>query len=166
MVQQTDVVRRARRTFAATLEIALTATAGAMLLALTLVTCIDVVARYWFNRPLAGAYELTEVLLSALIFVALPVTTGRREHVDVDLLEMFSGKLMRAFMRRLADLVSGLVLGLFAWRVFLHAMSLQTDGAVTDSLSLPLAPLGYLAATACAVSSLICLLRLRLPFQS
>ncbi|WP_439530257.1 TRAP transporter small permease [Pannonibacter sp.] len=148
------------------LELVLTGTAGAMLLALTLVTCIDVVARYWFNRPLAGAYELTEVLLSALIFVALPVTTARREHVDVDLVEMFAGKPLRAFMHRLADLLCGLVLGLFAWRVFVHAVSLQNDGAVTDSLSLPLAPLGYLAAAACAVSSLICLLRLRLPYQS
>lgn len=154
-----------RRTTADRIELALTAAAGGLLLALTLITCIDVVARYWFNRPLAGAYELTEVLLSALIFVALPVTTGRREHVDVDILDMFAGRTLRAFMRRLADLVCAVVLGLFAWRVFVHALSLRIDGAATDSLSLPLAPLGFLGAAACALSCVICLIRLSQPVQ-
>ena len=50
-------------------------------------TCVDVVARYAFNSPVNGAYELTELLLASLIFLALPLTTAAGEHIEVELLD-------------------------------------------------------------------------------
>ena len=50
-------------------------------------TCVDVVARYAFNSPVNGAYELTELLLATLIFLALPLTTAAGEHIEVELLD-------------------------------------------------------------------------------
>ena len=70
MSSPTETVRRPRRTASSVLQTVLTAAAGTLLVALTLVTCIDVVARYWFNAPLSGAYELTEIFLASLIFLA------------------------------------------------------------------------------------------------
>ena len=57
-----------------------------LLVALIAVTCVDVIGRYFLNTPLTGAFEMTEILLAALVFSALPMTTERRAHVEVDLL--------------------------------------------------------------------------------
>lgn len=130
-----------------------------LLFSLIALTCTDVVARYWFNAPVNGAFELTELLLAALIFAALPVTTGAGAHVEVDLLAGFSGPRARRAMQVLAALVSGLVLALLAWRLALHGQRLFEDGAVTNSLALPLGPVAWLAALSCAISGVIALLR-------
>ena len=45
--------------------------ASAILFAMMLLTTVDVVARYVFNRPLRGAFEVTELLLVVLIFAGL-----------------------------------------------------------------------------------------------
>jgi TRAP-type mannitol/chloroaromatic compound transport system permease small subunit len=42
--------------------------AAAVLMALMVLTCVDVGGRYFFNRPVWGAFELTEMMLAALIF--------------------------------------------------------------------------------------------------
>lgn len=158
--------RPQRRPFAHGLERLLSAASGALLLALTLVTCIDVVARYWFNAPLAGAYELTEIFLASLVFLALPVTTGRSEHVEVDLLDAVAGGRITRAARPLTGLLVALVLAVFSWRLFLHGQRLAEDGAVSDSLSLPLAPVAFLAAAGCALACLAAALRALRPDAS
>jgi len=47
--------------------------ASMILLAMMLLTTVDVVARYLFNRPLRGAFEITELMLVVLIFAGLPL---------------------------------------------------------------------------------------------
>ena len=139
---------------------------GFLLIALIALTCTDVVTCYWFNAPVDGAFELTELLLAALIFAALPLTTGAGAHVEVDLLAGHSGPQLRRAMQVLAAVVSGLVLALLAWRLALHGLRLFADGAVTNSLALPLAPIAWLAALSCAASGVIALLRGILPSRS
>jgi len=158
--------RPPRRPFAHGLELLLSAASGALLLALTLVTCIDVVARYWFNAPLAGAYELTEIFLASLVFLALPVTTSRGEHVEVDLMDMVAGGRLTRAVQPLVGLLVALVLAVFSWRLVLHGQRLAEDGAVSDSLSLPLAPVAFLAATACGLACLAAALRALRPLAS
>lgn len=132
---------------------------GLLLFGLIALTCTDVVTRYWFNAPINGAFELTELLLAALIFAALPLTTAAGQHVEVDLLAGLSGKHARRVMNGLAALVSSLVLTVIAWRLALHGLRLFEDGSVTNSLTLPLAPVAWLAALSCAASAVIALLR-------
>jgi len=131
-----------------------------LLAGLTLLTCLDVAGRYWFNAPVNGAYELTQMMLGALIFAALPMTTARGDHIEVDLLASAVGRAGRRLLHAFGHLVSALVLFVLSWRVWVHADRLSEDGAVTNSLALPLAPVGYFAALACALSGVIALLRI------
>ncbi len=156
-------VRPLGRTLWFRVETALSAGAGALLLALTLVTCIDVVARYWFNAPLSGAYELTELFLASLVFLALPITTGRGEHVEVDLIDTVAGGAIGRMARPLTGLLTAAVLAVFAWRLWEHALRLAGDGAVSDSLSLPVAPVAFLAAVGCGLASLLAAARALRP---
>ncbi|MFC3529364.1 TRAP transporter small permease [Paracoccus mangrovi] len=135
------------------------AVVAALLIALMIgVTCIDVFGRYLLNRPFGGAYELTQMLLAALVFVALPLTTADGGHVEVDLaLHMFSRR-VQVLMGRLAGLVSAAALAYFAWRLAVIGLDQWHEGTRSASLMLPMAPLAFLAAISCAVSSLILIL--------
>jgi len=145
------------------LERSLGAGAALILFSLVLITCVDVVGRYFLDRPLTGAFELTEVLLAALVFAALPLTTERREHVEVDLLTTALGPRARQLLSAFAGLFSAALLATFAWRLATHAMRSAADGAVTNALEIPLAPFGFLAAFSCLVSAVIAVLRGLLP---
>jgi TRAP-type C4-dicarboxylate transport system permease small subunit len=133
--------------------------AALILFALVLVTCVDVVGRYFLDAPLRGAFEMTELLVAALVFAALPLTTERREHVEVDLLNAAFPLQMNRLVSAAAGLFSACLLTTFAWRLASHATRLTEDGAVTNALEIPLAPIAWLAAFSCLVSAFLAFLR-------
>jgi len=133
--------------------------AALILFSLILVTCVDVVGRYFFSSPLSGAFEITELLLAALVFAALPLTTERKEHIEVDLINVVLRGPTQRYLTAFAGLFSAALLATFAWRLAAHAFSAAQDGAVTNALSIPLAPFGYLAAFSCMVSAFIAFTR-------
>ena len=61
--------------------------ASAILLVMMLLTFVDVVARYLFNRPLRGAFEVTELMLLVLIFAGLPLVSFTDEHAVMDFVD-------------------------------------------------------------------------------
>ena len=123
-------------------------------------TVADVIGRYVFNAPLAGAFELTELMLGALVFAALPLTTLAGEHVEVDMAFVVSPPAVKTVMLWLSGLVSTAALWTIAWRLVLHGTRLAEDGATTNALSVPLAPLGWFAAAMAALSGILALARL------
>lgn len=147
--------RKRGRGLRAWLEGTLGLAAGLILVSLVMITVVDVIGRYVFSAPLKGAFELTELLVAALVFAALPLTTERREHVEVDLLQPLS----RGPLGRATDLMVGvfsaLLLLTFAWRLWVYALQLQADGTATNALGLPLAPFGFFAAFSCLISAAI-----------
>lgn len=134
-----------------------------ILFSLILVTCVDVVGRYLFAAPLRGAFEITELLLSALIFAALPLTTERKEHIEVDLINMFFPAKSMRYVTAFAGFFSAALLMTLSWRLAVHALSAAHDGAITNALNIPLAPFGYLASFSCFVSALIAILHALQP---
>ncbi|MHA7777675.1 TRAP transporter small permease [Roseibium sp. M-1] len=117
-------------------------------------TCVDVVARYAFNSPIAGAYELTEILLATLIFLALPLTTAAGEHIEVELLDGLKSSLLKRLGTIVAAICTVGVLALIAFKLFEHAEKLQQRGQVTDSLQIPLSLVGWLGAASFSLSAL------------
>ncbi len=139
------------------LHVSFGALAALLLLAMTALTTLDVVGRYLFNSPVTGAFELTEMMLAALIFAGLPLATERDEHVDVDLLDSFLPPNVLRTNVLFATLVSAGVLAVLAGQLWSRAGQLVIEGTVTNSLALPLAPVGYLMAVATGVSALLLL---------
>src|SRR5204863_6993197 len=91
------------------LDRALGAAAAALLFGLMALTTADVVGRYIFNWPLRGAFEITDLMLLSLIFAGLLLASRTDEHVTLDFIDMLLGPGGRALLRRLIDLVFGLV---------------------------------------------------------
>ena len=140
------------------LERSLGVCAGVVLLAMMALTALDVVFRYLFDAPIDGAFELTELMLAALIFLALPLTTQRREHVEVDLLHHMASTRVNRAAKVLAMLLTGLVLAVIAWQLALQGWKLFQEGTVTNTLELPYWPLALLGAGAAGLSAAIALM--------
>jgi TRAP-type C4-dicarboxylate transport system permease small subunit len=65
---------------------ALAAVAGTGILAMMLLTCADVFLRYFFNAPIEGALDVTEMLMVIIVFFGLAYCGWTGGHVAVDLM--------------------------------------------------------------------------------
>ena len=90
------------------------AAASTILLVMMFLTFVDVVARYLFNRPIAGAFEVTELLL-VLIFAGLPLVTYADEHALMDFIDRLLGPRGTAVLERLVQALCAAVMFLLAW---------------------------------------------------
>ncbi|WP_236037297.1 TRAP transporter small permease [Marinomonas vulgaris] len=80
--------------------------AASTLFALMVLTCFDVVGRYFFSQPILGTTELTEIGLAIVIFSVMPVVTWRGAHIVVDLIDIF----VKHSVLRLLSLLSSAVI--------------------------------------------------------
>ncbi len=114
--------------------------AALCLFAMMGLTFYDVGARYFFNRPVGGSLELTELLLVGLIFTGLPLVSRNDEHVAIDLLDQRLSSRLRAHLRRLVDALCALLLFGLALLLYRKAGQLASYGDETAVLKIALAP--------------------------
>jgi TRAP-type C4-dicarboxylate transport system permease small subunit len=117
--------------------------AAILLFCLMALTCVDVVGRYFFSKPVTGGFELTEIMLAGLIFVGLPLVTIRNEHITVDLLDSFSPPWVIRALHVVASLVGAVATAYLAWRLWLRAVSMLQAGETTAPLKLPISYLTF-----------------------
>lgn len=148
------------------LEAALGAASAVVLFAMMLITTVDVIGRYLFNKPLAGGFELTEMLLAALIYCGLPLVSKRREHIVIDTFDTFMSRDVKRFFDVLADIVCFLTLGGIGYLIFRRAVRVAEYGDTTSVLKLPLAPLAYAMGTMIVIAALIHLVLIFVPHSA
>lgn len=117
--------------------------AALVMFGLMTLTCVDVVGRYFLNRPVAGGFELTEILLAALIFAGLPLVSLRDEHVTVDLFDPVTPDWLFRIQHVVACAVGFVCSGYLAWRLWLRAEHMDRAGETTAVLKIKLAWLTY-----------------------
>jgi TRAP-type C4-dicarboxylate transport system permease small subunit len=137
------------------LERALGVIAAAVLFAMMVLTAADVVGRYLLNRPVAGAFEMTEMMLAALIYCGLPLVSQRREHIVIDTFDYLMSRGVKRGLDMAAEVLCSATLFGLAWLVFGRAGRVASYGDTTNVLKLPLAPVAYLMATMLLVGAII-----------
>jgi TRAP-type C4-dicarboxylate transport system permease small subunit len=145
------------------LDRTLGAAAAILLFCLMMVTTVDVIGRYIFNFPLRGGFELTELLLLTLIFAGLPLVSRADEHVTLDFIDQLLGERGRSLLRRLVDIICGLIILGLAWRVYIKAGKIAGYGDTTDVLRIAVGPFVYFMALMVAVTAVVHLIRAFLP---
>jgi len=80
---------------------------GALCLAaMALITCADVIMRYFFNSPIFGSGEMVQVLLGGAVFAGMFAVAHDRGHVNVSLFEPMLLAYFRRGYRSIFDSVS------------------------------------------------------------
>ncbi|MBH8581355.1 TRAP transporter small permease [Bisbaumannia pacifica] len=154
---QTLATRAAR--LGLVLQRGLEGVAGATLFALMLLTTADVTGRYFFNHPILGTVELTQLMLAAVVFLSLPVVCWREAHISVDLLDAVFPKGLIWFRQLVVNGVCGAALWVMTGRVWALGERAFAWGDVTEFLRIPIGYLIYLMALMLGVSTLLLGLR-------
>lgn len=126
-----------------------------LLTAMMLLTVIDVGGRYFFNLPVLGSFEITEIMLACLVFCTLPLVTLAHEHISVDLLENALPLRLRRIRNAIVQCLCAAAMLFVAWRLVPKAMDASAYGDTTASLLIPMAPLIWLMCGMAALTGLV-----------
>jgi len=116
--------------------------AGTAIVAMMLLTCADVVLRY-FRSPIPGTYELVCFLGAVAVSFAMAHTSIEKGHVSVS----FIVTLFPSRLQRLIECITS-CFGLFlfiliAWQSIIYANDLCASSEVSLTLELPFYPFVY-----------------------
>ena len=137
--------------------------ASAILFAMMLLTFVDVVARYVFNFPLRGAFEITELMLLVLIFAGLPLVSHADEHVTMDFIDRLLPQRVLAVLLRSVHVLVAVVMFFLAWQVSIKAGRLAGYGDTTDVLKILVSPFIYFMAVMIALTGIVHVFKVFVP---
>jgi TRAP-type C4-dicarboxylate transport system permease small subunit len=106
-------------------------------LPLMLITTADVVGRGFFNKPIAGTFELSEYMLAVIILLGAAYTQQVKGHVAVDFLTSRFSMKTQALCQMLVLFLSLFIVTILVWQGF--NLGIEEKG-VTDQLRIPRAP--------------------------
>ena len=151
--------------FGRLLEALLGAISATVLFVMMLLTAVDVAGRYLFSKPVPGGFELTEMMLAALIYCGLPLVSKRREHIVIDTFDTFMSRRVKRSLDVLADVVCSVTLAGIGWLIFRRAARVADYGDTTAVLRLPLAPVAYVMGAMIVVTAAIHLWLIFVPHR-
>lgn len=137
----------------------LAAAAMVAMVFVTLAVTADVLIRYicriiGIDPPILGVWDLNYLGFVIIVWGPMAMAALKGSHSAMTfLLERFP-RLPRLGLEMMIALVTGVMLGMVSWQLFVNSILLDQDGVRTTLLKLPYAPLGYFAAIACAVMAL------------
>jgi TRAP-type transport system small permease protein len=112
--------------------------AGTALLAMMVLTFVDVIGRYGFHRSIFGTAEFVEYLMIFTIFAGLAFVTTTNDHITIT---MFDGWIERWLpdVRRWAVILFSIgCYALLTWYLLAHGYDLWASGKRSTVLDLPL----------------------------
>jgi TRAP-type C4-dicarboxylate transport system permease small subunit len=129
--------------------------ASAILLCLMLLTFADVVARYLFNSPIPGGFEITELMLLVLIFAGVPLVSHADEHVTMDFIDRMLPARGLGVLVRTVHALSAAVMFFLTWQMWIKAGRISSYGDNTDVLKIAVGPFVYFMALMIALTGLV-----------
>jgi len=129
--------------------------AGAAILFMMAVTSIDVVGRFFFNAPLHGAFELTEITMALVIFAGLSLAALSRDHITVNLFESSTPPWARRWQVVAGDVVCAAVVATMGWRIFERGSALLQARETTLVLGVMRGYIAWAMAALCAIAALV-----------
>ncbi len=130
---------------------------GAIMIALMLMTVISIAGRYFFNVPIKGDFELTEIGCGIAVFLFFPYTQISGHNIIAEFFTMGLSERNRARLDGFHSLVFALVAAFLTWRLFEGVIEKIESAERTMLLGLPLWS-GYVFAVAgCALLTPVCL---------
>ena len=111
--------------------------AAAFLIVMMMVTVADVVLRSLFNIPVFGTFDIVELMMVATIFLAVPATYLREEHIVIDVIDHVAPKRLVDVLRWIGGVLTFVYLAVMGWRMIEPARDKIDFGDVTLDLGIP-----------------------------
>jgi TRAP-type C4-dicarboxylate transport system permease small subunit len=105
-----------------------------LIIPLMLMTTSDVISRSFFNKPIAGSFELSEYMLAVIILLSAAYTQQVKGHVWVDFFTVKFSRQTQNVFRVITDLASLFIVTILVVMGYLQA---HEERAVSDMLRIP-----------------------------
>ena len=145
------------------IDAALGIAASILLFGLMVLTFFDVVGRYLLNRPIRGAFELTELALLVLIFAGLPLVSRADEHVTMDFVDRLLGPRGRDIWIRAMHAICAAIMFFIAWQTWIKAGKISGYGDTTDVLRVAVGPFVYFMTAMVALTGAVHVFKIFAP---
>jgi TRAP-type transport system small permease protein len=125
---------------------------------LMLLTVADVFGRYFLNRPAPGKFELTELFMVFIVFLALGLAQHHNEHISLDLAYNYFPPRLKKYTNVLIDVVNLTVMAAVTWQLYEYSGRMGEGNYTTAVLQLPIQPfvIVAVAGTAAYVLAILC----------
>ena len=133
--------------------IALAAIGG--MLAISILTIVDVTLRAAVNTPIPGFYELAELMMAVIIAACFPTVLATRNSLTVDFIGERLGRRTRALLGLAGALLLLGFLVILTWRFAIYAEGIASRNAETTTLLLPVSPFWWLVTVVCGFSAAV-----------
>jgi TRAP-type C4-dicarboxylate transport system permease small subunit len=135
--------------------------ASVALVVMMVATLADVFMRYVFNNPVRGTYELVEAMLVVFVFHGMSTALLQRRNIVIDLIDSFAHRTVIAVLTRISDVLTIVVIVMFAYAMITPALQSYNYGEVKMDLQIPIwwewavALVGMVGAILCAFGALL-----------
>lgn len=129
-----------------------------------LLTAADVIGRYFFNMPVEGTYEITEILMGFFSPVAIMYCAFKKSHISVDILFDHLPRIIQMMCLALTAAIELIMSALMGWQSIYLVQELIGNGTTTPVLNLPYYPAGCMIAISFIFMALIYALHLATSF--
>jgi TRAP-type C4-dicarboxylate transport system permease small subunit len=146
---------KTRHTWEQRFDAVLGSAAAVLLFGMMVLTFVDVVARYLLNKPIRGAFEVTELLLLVLIFAGLPLVSHADEHVTMDFIDRILPPAALRMLVRIVHAACAAIMFFLTWQVWIKAGKIMGYGDTTDVLRIVVGPFVYFMDAMIALTGLI-----------
>jgi TRAP-type transport system small permease protein len=131
--------------------------AGVIMLLLMLVTVLDVVLRYVFNKPLASAWEFTEFSMALIVFLSIAYCGWTGGHIAVDVFARWLDRPSLRFLPAVLSFIGAALFALIAYRATLETIA--TIDQVSNMLRWPFYPFRFTVAFGSAIFAVVLLIQ-------
>ena len=112
----------------------------------------DVTTRYLAARPIPGSFEIGQILLTVIVFLALAQTQAERGHLRVEVVTSRLPVKARAIMDIIAYLAGILLYGLIVWKTSRWAWeSWELKEYAAGTINVPLYPAKFAMVAGCGL---------------
>lgn len=141
----------------------LLAIAAAVLAVMMMLTAIDVVMRYIVNRPISGAFELTEYMMAIFVPFSIVYCADQKGHVSVELLLKKFPQSVQRCVGILTSVLTMLFAMFMAWQNILYVGETYSDKLTSAVLLIPAFPFIAPVAIGIGVYALVTMLQMVKP---
>ncbi len=115
----------------------MTRVAAIFLIAMVALNVVDVGLRSGLNMPIFGTYEIVELLLAAVAFLAIPEVFLRDQHITIKLIDQVISDRAVDWMRAFGTLCAMIFAVLLAWHMIVPAMEFVEFNEISMDLEIP-----------------------------
>ncbi|MES0880896.1 TRAP transporter small permease [Roseibium sp. SCP14] len=140
------------------IEVPLVIAGGLLVFSLMGLSVSDALLRSFFNKPIFGANDYAQILLSFVVSLSFPLCVLAGRLIAIDTLVLKLPLAVQMVLDWMVTALGTVMLGYLSWRAFSNALEAATFGESTMLLQLPFGPSYYAVSAGCGLAALVLVL--------